>query len=107
MLGIILQSVSLYFLLPTDYWPLLTEDLVVVLFDLRAELHVVDQEPALLPLLQPDLLVAEGDGEEAEQEGVAAGDDGQHVTPADTAGPQTEVVSLQTSVTWHQWRDIT
>ena len=65
-----------------------------MVFDLRAELHVVDEEAALLPVLQPDLLVAEGDGEDAEEEGVAAGDDGQHVTPADTAGAQTEVVSL-------------
>ena len=65
-----------------------------MVFDLRAELHVVDQEPALLPVLQPDLLVAEGQGQEAEEEGVAAGDDGQHVAPADTAGAQTEVVSL-------------
>ena len=65
-----------------------------MVFDLRAQLHVVDQEPALLPVLQPDLLVAEGDGEDAEEEGVAAGDDGQHVAPADTAGAQTEVVSL-------------
>ena len=66
----------------------------MVVFDLRAELHVVDQKPALLPVLQSDLLVAEGEGEEAEEEGVAAGDDGQHVTPADAAGAQTEVVSL-------------
>ena len=65
-----------------------------MVFDLGAQLHVVDQEPALLSVLQPDLLVAEGEGEEAEEEGVAAGDDGQHVTPADTAGAQTEVVSL-------------
>ena len=65
-----------------------------MVFDLGAQLHVVDQEPALLPVLQPDLLVAEGDGEDAEEEGVAAGDDGQHVTPADAAGAQTEVVSL-------------
>ena len=65
-----------------------------MVFDLGAQLHVVDQEPALLPVLQPDLLVAEGDGEDAEEEGVAAGDDGQHVAPADTAGAQTEVVSL-------------
>ena len=65
-----------------------------MVFDLRAQLHVVDQEPALLPVLQPDLLVAEGDGEDAEEEGVAACDDGQHVGPADTAGPQAEVVSL-------------
>ena len=34
----------------------------MVVFDLRAELHVVDQEPALVLVLQPDLLVAEGDG---------------------------------------------
>ena len=68
--------------------------MLLVVFDLRAELHVVYQEPAQLPVLQPDLLVAEGEGEDAEQEGVAAGDDGQHVTPADTAGAQTEVVSL-------------
>ena len=65
-----------------------------MVLDLRAELHVVDQKPALLPVLQSDLLVAEGEGEEAEEEGVAAGDDGQHITPADAAGAQTEVVSL-------------
>ena len=74
--------------------PLLTEHLVVVVFDLRGDFHVVDKEVVLFPLVQPDLLAAEGEGEGAEEEGVAAGDDGQHVAPADTAGAQTEVVSL-------------
>ena len=69
----------------------------MVVLDLRAELHVVDEEAALLPpVLQLDLLAAEGEGEGAEQEGVAAGDDGQDVTPAETAGARTEVVSLKT-----------
>ena len=67
---------------------------MLVVLNLRAELHVVDEEAALLPVLQPDLLVAEGEGEDAEEEGVAAGDDGQHVAPANTAGAQTEVLSL-------------
>ena len=74
--------------------PLLTEHLVVVVFDLRGDFHVVDQEVVLFPLVQPDLLAAEGEGEGAEEEGVAAGDDGEHVAPPDLAGAEAEVVRL-------------
>ena len=54
---------------------------MLVVFDLRGDLHVVDQISGLLSLVQTDLPGAEAESEGAEEEGVTAGDDGQHVAP--------------------------